>query len=126
MKDKLIVALDTDDGEEINWLSGTLMDTVRWFKIGFQAFSTRSEPKFFRGSNKTGHNVFVDLKFHDIPNTVARDVGMMTKHGANMINMHAAGGLEMMKAARDSADAAAYEAQNSETYSARCDGSDEY
>ena len=110
MKDKLIVALDTDDGEEIDWLSGTLMETVRWFKIGFQAFSalgTEAFPWF----DQNGHKVFVDLKFHDIPNTVARDVGMMTKHGANMINMHAGGGLEMMKAARDSADDAAFEAR---------------
>ena len=108
MKDRLIVALDTDDGEEIDWLSGTLMDTVRWFKMGFQAFSALGM-EAFPWFKQNGHNAFVDLKFHDIPNTVARDVGMMTKHGANMINMHASGGLEMMQAARASADDAAYE-----------------
>ncbi len=109
MKDRLIVALDTDDGEEIDWLFGTLMDNVRWFKMGFQAFSTLGM-EAFPWFKQNGHKVFVDLKFHDIPNTVARDVGMMTKHGANMINMHASGGLEMMQAARDSAEEAAYEA----------------
>ena len=108
MRDRLIVALDTDDGEEIDWLSGTLMDTVRWFKIGFQAFSTLGM-EAFPWFKQNGHQVFVDLKFHDIPNTVARDVGMMTKHGADMINMHASGGFEMMQAARNSADDAAYE-----------------
>ena len=109
MRDRLIVALDTDDGEEIDWLSGTLMDTVRWFKMGFQAFSTLGM-EAFPWLNERGHKIFLDLKFHDIPNTVARDVNTMTKHGANMINMHASGGFEMMQAARNSADDAAYEA----------------
>lgn len=109
MRDRLIVALDTDDGEEIDWLSGTLIDTVRWFKMGFQAFSALGM-EAFPWFEQNGHKVFVDLKFHDIPNTVARDVGMMTKHGAHMINMHASGGLVMMEAARASADDAAYEA----------------
>ena len=109
MRDRLVVALDTDDGEDIDWLSGTLMDVVRWFKMGFQAFSALGM-EAFPWFEQNGHKTFVDLKFHDIPNTVARDVGMMTKHGANMINMHASGGLMMMKAARASADDAAYEA----------------
>ncbi len=109
MKNKLIVALDTDDGEEIDWLSGTLMDIVGWFKMGFQAFSalgTEAFPWF----QQNGYRVFVDLKFHDIPNTVARDVDTMTRHGANMINMHASGGIEMMQAARISAKDAAKDA----------------
>ncbi len=109
MKDRLIVALDTDDGEEIDWLSGTLIEIVPWVKIGFQAFSTLGT-EAFPWLSERGHKIFLDLKFHDIPNTVARDVGTMTKHGANMINMHASGGFEMMQAARDSADDAAYEA----------------
>ncbi len=110
LKNRLIVALDTDDGEEIDWLSGTLMDMVSWFKIGFQAFSALGM-EAFPWFTQNRYNVFVDLKFHDIPNTVARDVGTMTKHGANMINMHASGGFEMMQAARFSADDAAYKAR---------------
>lgn len=109
MKDRLIVALDTDDGEDIDWLLGTLMDTVSWFKIGFQALNALGN-ECFPWFSQNGYRVFVDLKFHDIPNTVARDVGTMAKHGARMINMHAAGGFEMMQAARASADDAAYEA----------------
>ena len=108
MRDRLIVALDTDDGEKIDWLFGTLMDTVGWFKMGFQAFSALGMEAFPR-FEQNGHKVFVDLKFHDIPNTVARDVGMMAKHGAHMINMHASGGFEMMQAARKSAENAAAE-----------------
>ena len=103
MKNRLIVALDTDDGEDIDWLSGTLMDIVRWFKLGFQALNALGN-ECFPWFSQNGYKVFVDLKFHDIPNTVARDVGTMTKHGAHMINMHASGGLEMMKAAKASAD----------------------
>ena len=108
MRDRLIVALDTDDSEEIDWLSGTLINIVRWFKMGFQAFSTLGTEAFPWFSGR-GHKVFLDLKFHDIPNTVARDVGMMTKHGAHMINMHASGGFEMMQGARKSAENAAAE-----------------
>ena len=103
MKNRLIVALDTDDGEDIDWLSGTLMDIVPWVKISFQAFSTLGT-EVFPWLSERGHQIFLDLKFHDIPNTVARDVGTMTKYGAHMINMHASGGLEMMQAARKSAE----------------------
>ena len=109
LKNRLIVALDTDESEDIKWLSGTLMDIVGWFKMGFQAFSALGM-EAFPWFEQNGYKVFVDLKFHDIPNTVARDVGMMTKYGANMINMHASGGLEMMQTARSSADDAAYKA----------------
>ena len=80
MKNRLIVALDTDDDGRIDWLSSRLRDTVGWFKMGFQALSALGMEAFQR-FEQNGHNVFVDLKFHDIPNTVARDVGMMTKHG---------------------------------------------
>ena len=76
--------------------------------MGFQAFSALGM-EAFPWFDQNGHKVFVDLKFHDIPNTVARDVGTMTKHGANMINMHASGGLIMMKTARARADEVAAE-----------------
>ena len=99
MKNRLIVALDTDDGEEIEWVTHLLSKKVSWVKIGFQAFSTVGTD-IFAWQNDRGFKTFLDLKYHDIPNTVARDVGTMTTHGADMINMHAAGGIEMMQAAR--------------------------
>ena len=108
MRDRLIVALDTDNGDDLIWLCQTLVDSVTWMKIGFQAFSTLGT-EAFPWFIQEGHKVFLDLKFHDIPNTVARDVGTMTKHGAHMINMHASGGFEMMQAARKSAENAAAE-----------------
>lgn len=110
MKNRLIVALDTDDGENIDWFSGTLIELVPWVKIGFQAFTTLGTDSFLWLSGR-GHLIFLDLKFHDIPNTVARDVGTMAKHGAHMINMHTSGGFEMMQAARISADNAADDAR---------------
>ena len=105
MEDKLIVALDTDDGEEIDWITDELMNTVAWVKIGFQAITTVGT-EVFSWMSERRFKTFLDLKFHDIPNTVARDVGTMTKQGAHMINMHASGGFEMMQAARFSADEA--------------------
>ncbi len=109
MKNRLIVALDTDDDKYIDSLSTTLMDIVTWVKLGFQAFGVlglEAFPSIYARQQK----IFIDLKFHDIPNTVARDVATITKHGAHMINMHAAGGFEMMQAARYSADDAAHNA----------------
>lgn len=105
MKNKLIVALDTDDGEEIDWITDELMNTVAWVKIGFQAITTVGT-EVFSWMSERRFKTFLDLKFHDIPNTVARDVGTMTKQGAHMINMHTSGGFEMMQAARFSADEA--------------------
>ena len=109
MKNKLIVALDTDDGEEIDWITEMLWNKVGWVKIGFQAYTTVGN-NIFAWMRERKFKTFLDLKFHDIPNTVARDVDSMTRHGANMINMHASGGLEMMQAARISANDAAKDA----------------
>lgn len=93
-----------DDRPKIEALSATLAHAAGWVKIGFQAFSQLNRNNF---SNfpAAGQRVFLDLKFHDIPNTVARDITTMTEHGFDMINMHAGGGVEMMRAAREAADA---------------------
>ena len=93
-----------DDRPKIERLSAALANAVGWVKIGFQAFSQLNRINF---SNfpAAGQRVFLDLKFHDIPNTVARDITTMTEHGFDMINMHAGGGIEMMRAAREAADA---------------------
>lgn len=104
----LIVALDTGEKNKIDRLSWELKNVVPWVKVGFQAFSLLGV-HCFKTFEAGGYQVFLDLKFHDIPNTVARDVGMMTKHGAHMINMHASGGFEMMQAARKSAEDAVAE-----------------
>lgn len=110
LKNRLIVALDTDDGEDIDWITEDLMDTVSWVKIGFQAIASLGT-EIFLWLHERKFQCFLDLKFHDIPNTVARDVATMTENGADMINMHASGGIEMMRAARESANAAAKSAK---------------
>lgn len=104
----LIVALDTGDKNKIDSLSEQLKDLVTWVKIGFQAFSLLGT-SCFKTLETDGYQVFLDLKFHDIPNTVARDVSTMTKHGAHMMSMHASGGFEMMQMARESAENSAAE-----------------
>ena len=110
LKNRLIVALDTDDGEEIDWLTEQLWHKVSWVKIGLQAITTVGTD-IYSWMHERKFQCFLDLKFHDIPNTVARDVGTMTEHGADMINMHASGGIEMMQAAKKSANAAAKQAK---------------
>ena len=103
---KLIVAIDTDNQTKIRSLFDQLESKVLWVKIGHQALNAlgAGQNKFGNIKERYGYSTFLDLKFHDIPRTVARDVGMMTRHGAHMINMHAAGGTDMMKAAKESAD----------------------
>jgi len=100
---QLIFALDPDEDPKVSHFLKRLIHIVSWVKIGFQAFSVLGSDCFGE-LEKSGYKVFLDLKFHDIPNTVARDVGAMTKRGAHMINMHASGGFDMMYAARKSAE----------------------
>lgn len=107
-KDRLIFALDPNDDPKVLHLLRLLAHIVPWVKIGFQAFSVLG-PGCFQQSKDLGYKVFLDLKFHDIPNTVARDVSAMTRRGAHMINMHASGGFDMMCAARESAEISAKE-----------------
>ena len=107
-KDKLIVALDFDNLHTANDIVSQLGDLVTWFKIGGQLFTTTG-PASVETFRDLGKEIFLDLKFHDIPNTVAGAVAAAAKTGANMINMHASGGLEMMRAASEAANTQASE-----------------
>ena len=100
---KLIVALDFDSLHSANQTVSQLGNLVTWFKIGGQLFTTTG-PTSIETLLNSGNKVFLDLKFHDIPNTVAGAVAAAAKTGANMINMHASGGLEMMRAACEAVD----------------------
>ena len=95
---KLIVALDFDNLHSANQTLDKLGDFVEWFKIGGQLF-TAAGPTSVETLRNLGKKVFLDLKFHDIPNTVAGAVTAAAQTGASMINMHASGGFEMMRAA---------------------------
>ena len=107
-QNQLIVALDVENLAAANQLITTLSDEVTWFKIGKQLF-TAIGPTSVEMLHEAEREIFLDLKFHDIPNTVAGAVGSATKIGANMINMHASGGLEMMRVAAEVAEKQASE-----------------
>src|SRR5665648_1043442 len=101
-KERLVLALDVDDFKKAEELVSELSDYVGAFKIGNQLF-TAEGPKVVDMVNKNGGKVFLDLKFHDIPNTVARAAEVATKLGVYIFNIHTSGGYEMMKAAAEAA-----------------------
>lgn len=100
VKDKLIVALDVDSPRQALALVNTLRDLVGMFKIGSQLF-TAAGPEIVSEIVRTGNRVFLDLKFHDIPNTVASAAVAATRLGVSIFNVHAWGGREMMQRTAD-------------------------
>ena len=99
-RERLVLALDVDDFKKADELVSKLSDYVGVFKIGSQLF-TAEGAKVVNMVNKKGSKVFLDLKFHDIPNTVARAAEVATKLGVYIFNVHTSGGYEMMKAAAE-------------------------
>ncbi|HEY3103697.1 MAG TPA: orotidine 5'-phosphate decarboxylase / HUMPS family protein, partial [Pyrinomonadaceae bacterium] len=95
-KDKLIVALDFDSSEAALALFDKLRDSVGMCKVGMQLF-TAAGPDLVRRIVSRGGRVFLDLKYHDIPNTVALAAVEATRLGVSIFNIHASGGREMMK-----------------------------
>ena len=95
---ELIVALDFEKLQSALDFVDTAGDSVTWYKIGSQLFCSAG-PAAVAALKGRGKKVFLDLKFHDIPNTVASAVAEAVKLGADMVNVHASGGREMMGAA---------------------------
>ena len=102
----ILVALDVDSADAAFALADKLRGAVGGFKIGKRLF-TSDGPSVVEKLVARGDRVFLDLKFHDIPNTVAGAIAAATKLGVWMVNVHASGGRAMMTAARNAADAEA-------------------
>ena len=96
--DKLVVALDVENLNSAKGLVEKLYPEVRIFKIGSQLF-TAAGPAAVEAVRAAGAKVFLDLKFHDIPNTVSNAVRVATRLGVFMLNVHVQGGFDMMRRA---------------------------
>jgi orotidine-5'-phosphate decarboxylase len=97
-KDRLAIALDFPTAAQALAAVDRLNNTCRWFKVGMELFYAEGAPLIHTLRNR-GFEIFLDLKLHDIPNTVAGAVSSVTATGASLLTLHAAGGERMMAAA---------------------------
>ena len=109
MRNPIIVALDVPAPESALKLAEQLAPVVGGFKIGSELF-TGAGPDIVRRIRERGALVFLDLKFHDIPNTVAKSVAAAVQLDVQMLTVHTSGGMEMLKAAEQSAAETAWKA----------------
>jgi orotidine-5'-phosphate decarboxylase len=112
MRNPILVALDVPTREKALELVGELAPAVGGFKVGSELF-TSAGPEIIQAIRSKGAAVFLDLKFHDIPNTVAKAVASACRLDVQMLTVHTSGGVEMMRAAEQSAQQASHEAGQS-------------
>lgn len=105
-RERMILALDMDSAEEAERIVNEFKDDVGMFKVGKQLF-THSGPGIVQFIHERGGSVFLDLKYHDIPNTVSKAAVEATRLGVRLFNVHASGGFTMMKETRKAVDEAA-------------------
>jgi orotidine-5'-phosphate decarboxylase len=101
-QDRLIVALDVSSATEARAIVQAVGESARFYKVGKQLF-TAEGPQVVRDLVCSGRKVFLDLKYHDIPNTVAGAVGVAARLGVSMLTVHASGGETMLRAAVEAA-----------------------
>jgi orotidine-5'-phosphate decarboxylase len=99
--DKMILALDVSDASYALEIVDKFKDYINIFKVGLELYTTAG-PGIVDVIHKKGKKVFLDLKFHDIPNTVSKAALAATRLGVYMFNVHASGGFEMMRKCRES------------------------
>src|SRR6184192_2422037 len=107
MRNPIIAALDLPTAEEAVKLAEQLAPVSGGFKIGSELF-TSAGPEIVRRIRGLGAPVFLDLKFHDIPNTVAKAVAAAVQLDVQMLTVHTSGGVEMLKAAEQVAQESAW------------------
>ncbi len=105
-RERLIVALDVSSAAEARTIVAAVGGSAATFKVGKQLF-TAEGPALVRELVASGHKVFLDLKFHDIPNTVAGAVSEAAKLGVSILTVHASGGTKMLGAAAEAASQSA-------------------
>src|SRR3954470_4533939 len=106
VRNPIIVALDVPSLEQAVKVAEEIRPVVGAFKIGSELF-TSAGPEIVRRIRGSGASVFLDLKFHDIPNTVAKAVAAAIRLDVQMLTIHTGGGTEMMRAAHESAQSTA-------------------
>ena len=101
-RERLIVALDVASAAEARRIVASLGDSIQFYKVGMQLY-TAAGPGGVRDLVLSGKKIFLDLKYHDIPNTVAAATREAAQLGVSMLTLHASGGTKMLRAAVDAA-----------------------
>lgn len=104
MKDRIIIALDTSSEDKALYWVDRFSDRVEWFKVGLQLWSAGVGISVANAIKKRGKKVFLDVKLHDIPNTVYQSALNIVDVGVDIFNVHAQGGIAMMRAAAKAAE----------------------
>ena len=102
MSPEIVIALDVPEAASIGPIVDALPERILWYKVGLEVFAAEG-PCALAPLRERGKSIFLDLKLHDIPRTVARAVRSAARHGAGLITVHAFGGLEMLQAAAQAA-----------------------
>lgn len=102
MEPSLIVALDVPTIEKMKEALNRLPDSIEWYKVGLELFCAEG-PAVLEPLKRRNKKIFLDLKLHDIPHTVACAVKTAASHGVNMMTVHAIGGRAMLEAAAEAA-----------------------